>query len=78
MTRAARITDQRLLVCHQQAERRARRSAKPSRFLEYYERTLTAARVDQQAVEERLISYDDPIQLAAEIEGLAAWRRATA
>lgn len=78
MTKSSKRTDQWLLVCHQRANRRAEKSDKPSRFLEHYERTLAAARVDQQAVEERLISYADPIKLAAEIEGLAAWRRATA
>jgi hypothetical protein len=67
--------NQRLLVAHQWAEEHAERSSAPSRFLENYERYVSAVRHGKLRPEESLISYADPVRLAGEIEALAAWRR---
>jgi hypothetical protein len=64
----------RLNVTHEWAQRHAKRSTQPSRFLDYYEGTLGVART-RGDMPETLIDFSDPLQLAAEIEALAAWRR---
>lgn len=73
MTEVSEI-NRRLGVTHTWASRRARKSARPSVFIGYYEETIRQVRVDPDALEHR-VDYGDSVQLAAEIEALAAWRR---
>lgn len=73
MTEVSEI-NRRLAVTKKWASGRAQRSARPSVFLKFYEDMILQARKDPNALEHR-VDYGDSVQLAAEIEALAAWRR---
>lgn len=67
-------TTRRLSVTHNWATRHAKNSERPSRFLDHYESVVFKARHGH-GEPDTLISYLDPVALAAEIEAYAAWRR---
>lgn len=67
--------DFRLGAIHAWVESHARKSEKPSRYLDHYESGLKAARKNPDPDDVR-VDYTDPVRVAAEIEAWAALRRA--
>lgn len=74
MTEASEVA-RRLGVAHGWAAQRARRSERPSVFLDRYEEAIHRFRTDSEVLERRSDYFGDSITLAAEIEAFAAWRR---